>query len=250
MEANSLEFYEEEAEIYDEARFTSSAGKLTDVMQKEIVLKSCDFTDTPLILDVGTGTGRFAIEFAKNGAIVVGLDPSKSMIRIAKSKSVQRKVLRNMNLVVADAHKLPFKNDSFDCSTSINVLNHIPDYTKVLAEIARILKQKGYFLANFPSIQSFYLPIALFINFRKRALFKNVYSRWFTLKEMRKSISEAGLSVQKIEGFPVSASPPLPKEFWFFVIRIIKKGQIFSSSLPKYISGCAFIKSQKTHEAE
>jgi len=246
MEEHTLEFYEEEAEIYDEARFASPAGKLTDAMQKEIVLKSCDFIDTPLILDVGTGTGRFAIEFATNGAVVIGLDPSKSMIKIAKSKSVQRKVCKNMHLVVADAHKLPFKNDCFDCSTSINVLNHIQNYTRVIAEIARVLKQKGYFMANFPSMQSFYLPIALFINFRKRALFQNVYAQWFTLGEIRNSLSEAGLSIRKIEGFPVLFSPPLPKEFWAFFIHIIKKKSVFfSSSLLKYIYGIIFIKSQK-----
>ncbi len=249
MEADTSEFYEREAETYDEGRFASPVGMLTDTMQKEIVLRSFDLNDTPLLLDVGTGTGRFAIEFAKNGAIVIGLDPSKAMIKLARRKSLQGRVDGRINLVVAAAHKLPFKTNSFDCSVSINVLNHISDYTKVLVEIARVLKQKGYFVANFPSMQSFYLPVALFINFRKRALFRNVYSRWFTLGEIRESFSEAGLSIQDISGFPVLASPPLPKEVWFSIIRIMKKkGISFSSSALKYLSGCIFIKSQKTVE--
>ena len=246
MEAGTLEFYEEEAEIYDKVRFTSPVGKLSTLTLQEIVLKLCCIDSIHFILDVGTGTGRFSIELAKKGAIVIGLDPSKSMIKLAKSKAVQAKVCENMNFVVADAHKLPFKNDSFNRSISINVLNHIQDYGKVIEEIARVLKQKGCFLANFPSIQSFYLPIALFVNFRKRALFQNVYSRWFTLGEISSSLSRVGLTVQNVRGFVVLASPP----FWklsFLIAHIMKKvNALFSSSLLKYFSGNIFIKSQKT----
>ena len=247
LEEDTLEFYEEEAEIYDKVRFTSPVGKLADAIQKEIVLKLCDFDDKSLILDVGTGTGRFAIELAKKGAIVIGLDPSKSMIQMAKSKVIQAKVYENINLVVAVAHKLPFKKNSFDCSVSINVLNHIRDYSKVLEEIASVLKQKGYFLANFPSIQSFYLPIAFFVNFRKRALFKNVYARWFTLGEINESLSRVGFRVQNVTGFLVLASPPFWKKLSFFIAHIMEKvNTLFSSSLLKYFSGNVFIKSQKT----
>ena len=251
MKANTLEFYEEEAEIYDKVRFTSPVGKLADAIQKEIVLKLCDLDDKSLILDVGTGTGRFAIELAKKGAIVIGLDPSKSMIRLAKSKCIQAKVRENMNLVVADAHKLPFKNDSFDRSVSINVLNHIRDYSRVLEEIVRVLKQKGYVIANFPSIQSFCLPIAFFVNFRKRALFKNVYARWFTLGEINASLSRVGLRIQNVTGSLVLVSPPFWKKLSFFIVHIMEKVNIlFSSSLLKYFSGNVFIKSQKTVEGK
>ena len=249
MEVTAPEFYEGEAEIYDEVRYTSPVGKLIDIMQKAIVLKLCDFNDKNFVLDVGTGTGRFAIKLAKNGATVIGLDPSKSMVDLAKKKSVREKVYGNMHLIVADAHRLPFKKDCFNCCISINVLNHIPDYNKVLVEIASVLEGKGYFLANFPNMQSFYLPVALFVNFRKRALFSNVYSQWFTFGEIKKSLFKAELRAENIAGSLVLTFPPFLKDIPHVILHIIMKmNALFSCSILKYFSGSLFIKSQKVVE--
>ena len=249
MKKGSLKFYEEEAEIYDEVRFSSQIGKLVDAIQKEIVLKFCDLNDRDYILDVGTGTGRFAIELAKNGAIVIGLDPSKSMIKLVRNKSIREKVYGNMNLIVADAHKLPFKKVSFHRCISINVLNHIPDYNNVLVEIVRVLKGKGCFLANFPNMQSFYLPVALFVNFRKRALFNDVHSQWFTLGEIKESLFRVGLRAENVEGSLVLTFPPFLKEFSNVILHIVRKmNALFSGPILKYFSGSLFIKSQKIIE--
>ena len=244
-----MEFYEREAEVYDDVRFSSPVGKLVDAIQREIVLRLCDLNDGDFVLDLGTGTGRFAMELAKNGATVVGLDPSRSMIELAREKSIRQRVYGNMNLIIADADKLPFKRCSFQYCVSINVLNHIPDYKSVLVEIASVLKEKGQLVANFPNMQGLYLPVAVFVNFCKRALFSDVYSRWFTLSEVKNSLFKVGLRVENVEGFLVLILPSFLEKFSWIILHVITKMNVFfSRSIFKYLSGSLFVKSQKIVE--
>lgn len=249
MGVTILEFYEREAGVYDDVRFSSPVGKLVDAIQKDIVLRLCDFNNGDFVLDVGTGTGRFAVELAKNGATVVGLDPSRSMIELARKKSIRKRIYGNMNLVIADAHKLPFQKYSFQYCISINVLNHIPDYTSVLVEIASVLKKRGRLVNNFPNMQGLYLPLAVFVNLCKRALFSDVYSRWFTLSEVKKSLLEAGLREEDVEGFLVLILPSFLETFSSVILHIVRKMNVlFSHSIFKYLSGNLFVKSRKIVE--
>ena len=60
------------------------------------------------ILDVGCGTGRHAIELAKRGYSVTGVDLSDSMLQQAMEKAHGEKV--SVNFLKADARELPFNN--------------------------------------------------------------------------------------------------------------------------------------------
>jgi len=116
-------------------------------------------------------------------------------------------------------------------------------------EIAGVLEGKGYFLANFPNMQSFYLPVALFANFRKRALFSEVYSQWFTFGEMKKSLFEAKLRAENITGSLVLTFPQFLEDIPDVILHIIlRMNVLFSRSILKYFSGSLFIKSQKIVE--
>jgi len=59
------------------------------------------------MIDVGCGTGRFNDMFERTGARVVGADIDVGMLAAAKQR------IRSP-LVVADAHRLPFANESFE----------------------------------------------------------------------------------------------------------------------------------------
>ncbi len=41
-------------------------------------------------------------------------------------------------------------NESFDIVTAFEFLEHVPEYEKVIAEAARILKKGGYFIISVP----------------------------------------------------------------------------------------------------
>jgi SAM-dependent methyltransferase len=92
------------------------------------------------ILDLGTGTGVMAIEFAKNGSNVSGLDISKEQINIAKSVSEWECL--DINFVTAACETLPFFDNSFDVIAANQCWLYF-DLAILLPEIQRVLKPSG-----------------------------------------------------------------------------------------------------------
>ncbi|HLC11111.1 MAG TPA: class I SAM-dependent methyltransferase [Candidatus Bathyarchaeia archaeon] len=83
------------------------------------------------ILDIGIGTGRFAQYFINSGSYVVGVDISLSMMAKAREKGVKV-------LVRADAHRLPFRDGSFDATVMIHLLHLVYDWKQVVREVGRV----------------------------------------------------------------------------------------------------------------
>ncbi|MBK24077.1 MAG: SAM-dependent methyltransferase [Halobacteriovorax sp.] len=94
------------------------------------------------ILDLGTGTGVLAREFAKNGANVTGLDISSEQVAMASSLAKDEKL--EINFVASDANKLPFEDNSFEAITANQCFLYF-DKEKVIPEIKRLLKNGGLF---------------------------------------------------------------------------------------------------------
>jgi ubiquinone/menaquinone biosynthesis C-methylase UbiE len=107
------------------------------------------FIDRPLsskeyVLDVGCGTGNCINHLTRNNACrAVGLDLSKELIKIAKIKTRSRAI----DYVIADAEKLPFKNNSFDIIICWYTLHHLQNTRSCFKEINRTLNSNAYFLA-------------------------------------------------------------------------------------------------------
>jgi ubiquinone/menaquinone biosynthesis C-methylase UbiE len=98
------------------------------------------------ILDIACGTGALAIELAKIGHQVHGIDISPQMIEKAQSKSLG---LSNVTFQVMDMRNLALEG-KFDLCTctfdSINYLLEIDDLKETFNRIAGILKQFGLFI--------------------------------------------------------------------------------------------------------
>lgn len=92
------------------------------------------------ILDLGCGPGLYNRRLSKMGADVKGIDLSKGLIKIAKEENP------NLDFVVGDAEKLPYKNSQFDIVLSTLVLGHLEKWDRALGEINRVLKKGGIFI--------------------------------------------------------------------------------------------------------
>jgi len=77
---------------------------------------------THLALDAGCGSGVLSLQLANHVDHVVGIDGSISMIKLAKSHQADLKK-KNVEFVVADLEKLPFKEKSYDFVVSNTALN-------------------------------------------------------------------------------------------------------------------------------
>ena len=93
------------------------------------------------ILDLATGTGDLALALQKKlpDAEVTGVDFLPEMLELAQRKGVRQTIL-------ADAMKLPFPNDSFDCVTIAFGLRNMENWRGALAEMARVLRRDGHLL--------------------------------------------------------------------------------------------------------
>lgn len=94
------------------------------------------------ILDVATGTGAQAYEFAKLRHDVIGIDLSPEMLAQAKKKISPKLKLR---FIHADATDLPFKDNSFNASSISLGLHDMPYEIEimVLKEMKRVTKKRA-----------------------------------------------------------------------------------------------------------
>jgi 2-polyprenyl-6-hydroxyphenyl methylase / 3-demethylubiquinone-9 3-methyltransferase len=95
------------------------------------------------VLDVGCGGGLLAEEFARLGCHVVGIDPSRPSIAAAQAHAQESGLVIEYAMVVGE--QLPFATASFDIVACCDVLEHVADVDRVLAEAARVLTVDGLY---------------------------------------------------------------------------------------------------------
>ena len=238
----SIEFYENEALKYDEKRWNTEGGRYNYKIQTDIVINYLDDWKGKKVLDIATGTGRFALELAKRGADVTVLDSSLNMLTIVKDKFNQIGLEKKLHLQHGLATELDFPENEFDVCICINALNHIPNYSDVLREIYRVLKPGGVSITNYTNWVSYYLPFGLFVNLKKKSLVRDVYTKWFSIKEILSLHKINHLEVKKISG-AVHIPGKINNTILITILRITDR--ISRSGIFKYIAPQIFIQAIK-----
>lgn len=93
------------------------------------------------LLEVGCGMGTDLLQFARNGARVVGLDYTPRSVEISRRRFEVYNVPGRF--LLGDAENLPFPDASFDVVYSNGVLHHTPDTQAAIHEIHRVLRPGG-----------------------------------------------------------------------------------------------------------
>lgn len=99
------------------------------------------------VLDLGTGTGRYAIRLAAQGADVVALDQSEAMLAVAQQAATQAGVQIQFRRHSLDLD-LPYKSSSFDLVLAALVLCHVENLAHVAQEAYRLLSPGGHIMVT------------------------------------------------------------------------------------------------------
>src|ERR1700760_1758020 len=116
-------------------------------------------------LDVAGGTGDLAAgmlrQVGKTGEVVLS-DINPAMLEIGRDRLLDKGFAGNVECLVADAERLPFEDNSFDCVTIGFGLRNVTDKAAALRSMHRVLKVGGQLLVLefskpvLPGLQSLY----------------------------------------------------------------------------------------------
>ncbi|MBI5554735.1 MAG: class I SAM-dependent methyltransferase [Elusimicrobia bacterium] len=129
--------------------FSAIYSSITKWMQpaySDIVQRTGINKNHKILLDIGGGDGRLAMEFAKQYPCltkIISADISSDMVKRAK-KNIRKKNLEHQILSeIQDVHNLTYPDDFFDVIVSFGALHHWRNPVKALTELSRVLKSKG-----------------------------------------------------------------------------------------------------------
>jgi SAM-dependent methyltransferase len=117
------------------------------------------------VLEIGAGTGNYSAAIAASGFALTAVDREPAMVAIGAAKAPA-------SWIVADALHLPLLARSFDAAVAVNVLHHLPDLDRALAELRRVARCGAvmhavvrenlatlWFRRYFPEIDDVLLPL-------------------------------------------------------------------------------------------
>lgn len=135
--------------------------------------------DTKNGLEIGIGTGRFALPIG----VKVGIEPSVKMRDIAISKGLR--------VVDGVAEELPFKNEEFDFAIMVTTICFVDNLLKSFKEAFRVIKQNGFLIIGFIDKDS-----KLGIEYQEKSKRSNFYvdAKFHSINEIINLIKEAGFS--------------------------------------------------------
>lgn len=145
------------------------------------------------ILDVGCASGFLTSQIANffPSSESFGVDSYKKAIKFGQ------KLYPNIKFRYADAHKLPFKDRSFDLITCIETLEHLEDPKGAICEMYRVLKNDGYILIGQDTDNLLFKIIWMIWTKRSGKVWHNSHLHPYNPKQLEKLIKECGLKIIK-----------------------------------------------------
>lgn len=140
----SEEIYRDFAEVYAEGGYPKMSEKMVEVLPE--VFEHFEFY-LDSILDLACGEGSFAVEMAKKGYDVTGVDISPEMLKFARGKAEKESV--KIDFIQQDMKELSLEGD-FDLVTcwgdSLNYILEKNKLERVFINVNEVLRDGGFFI--------------------------------------------------------------------------------------------------------
>ena len=201
-------------------------GKYLTQLESNFIFKSVDLSRENLtVMDVGAEAGRFSLIAEENNATVVSIDIDSYSLKRLKAKTNQ------VNIIQADARKLPLKDGVLDAAFMIEVLDYIPELDLALKDCNRTLKNDGFCILSFGNKSSL------------KAKIRKVHGKSYlhSYGTVMQSLFEAGFTLKRQMGYSwlpfgrVSENRFVPVLAWFERVFGLRRITRFSPWVIMYL---------------
>jgi len=148
------------------------------------------------VLDVAAGTGHLSRAIAPRVRVVVAFDMTAEMLEEARKES-EKRGLKNVELMLGNAKRLPYQQDSFDMVVSRLSLHHFEKPEVQLREMVRVCKKNhivGIIDLLSPDAEELIQPYN-----RLERLRDPSHTIALTRKQLVSAMEASGLSIQRID---------------------------------------------------
>jgi 2-polyprenyl-6-hydroxyphenyl methylase/3-demethylubiquinone-9 3-methyltransferase len=187
------------------------------------------------VLDIGCGGGLVAEEMTRLGYTVTGVDPSAPSIAAAQLHARQNGI--EISFVVGSGEALPCETSSFDAAYCLDVLEHVDDLDRVVAEVARVLKPGGIFV--FDTINRTFLSRLLAIHIMQNWSWTSImpanfhdWNKFIKPNELKDVLQVHGLKAGEFVGFAPHGNPLKHLQ----MLRRLKHGVVTYRELGQYLA--------------
>jgi ubiquinone/menaquinone biosynthesis C-methylase UbiE len=112
-------------------------GHHKNIDQAQRILRLLNIRPGTRLLDIGCGLG-YVLDMAEaEGVMACGIDISEVALRLGKAEAATRQ------LVLGDAERLPWPDESFDFLVNLGSLEHFVDPATAVSEMARVMRRQG-----------------------------------------------------------------------------------------------------------
>jgi ubiquinone/menaquinone biosynthesis C-methylase UbiE len=160
------------------------------------------------LLDVGCADGTYTFRLAESFETVDAIDIEPERLADIRARVAGTALGRRITVADMSADNLSFADATFDAVTAIEVLEHVRDLDRTFAEVRRVLKPGGWFLATTPNRWFPFETHGPVIAGRRRKSWlvpglpwvSPLHRRWsdaraFTLRELRRGAEAHGLTL-------------------------------------------------------
>ncbi len=142
--------YEEQKNYFETAYNTGSDTWTNTVIPEESKKFIEELPAKAMVLDIGSGRGRFPFTLAENGFRVIGLEYVTSLVKKNNEEVLNKALDGSIRFVEGDVLDIPFSDDGFDGVVDIGLLQHLKqsDFEQYKNEVVRVLKSGGCFLLS------------------------------------------------------------------------------------------------------
>ncbi|MBI4692174.1 MAG: class I SAM-dependent methyltransferase [Candidatus Terrybacteria bacterium] len=207
--------------------------------------------DKIIFCDAGCGNGIY-IKYIKDNYLdieIYGFDFSEEIVKVAVNNTGVSSIIKG------NLEEIPFENNKFDIILCTQVIEHLLDDKKGMAELCRVLKKGGYLVISTDNKHNFIskllnLPNTIFSVPYKiiKAIFFKKSDKYFphksySIKEFKNLINSTQFKIEEISTFRFSAPFPFYKlkfarNIADFLERIAIRANLFKKSGDILISLC------------